>query len=170
MSYDALVTQLEQHRVVLKKSQLTEYDEDGWTVAHAAALRNLLPEDFSDWELTDKNGYSVAHARARCTVLPANFPHWMLADHNGLTVAQVALLNRNLPTDFPVALWIKRLPSGTTLAHLAALHGMLPDTIRRIPQIRDAVNSEGVSVAAIFRQWTQDRINEARNILKQKTK
>jgi hypothetical protein len=62
-------------------------DNAGDTVAHLAAIKQVLPEDFPDWNLLDRDGATVAHRAARNGTLPKGFSKWSLAMPDGETVA-----------------------------------------------------------------------------------
>lgn len=79
-------------------------DENGWTVAHEAAIRGTLTESFDQWALATPDGRTVAHVAAGYGGLPADFDQWHLADSNGWTVAHEAAEGGHLfvPPDSPV--------------------------------------------------------------------
>ena len=73
-------------------------NEDGWTVAHEAALYGNLPESFDRWSLADKNGLVVVYAAAFMCTLPKDFhlthpEHWNSVLSTGLILKDVAILN-----------------------------------------------------------------------------
>jgi len=53
--------------------QMLVADRKGRTVAHEMARHDLLPADFSDWDLCDDKGWTVAHEAARYGNLPQDF-------------------------------------------------------------------------------------------------
>ncbi len=74
-------------------------DENGWTVAHIAAVTNHLPEDFSLWSLASNTGWTVAHTAAAYGYLPKDFhlTHpdiWKLKSNIGTSVEDVAQKSR----------------------------------------------------------------------------
>jgi hypothetical protein len=75
-------------------------NEDGWTIAHEAAMRGCIPADFNQWELANEDGRTVAHTAAFCGRLTLNFNQWELADDDGLTVAHELAESGYLPDDF----------------------------------------------------------------------
>lgn len=72
----------------------------GWTIAHMAALNNILPPDFNQWYLRDIKGWTVAHVAAFVGNLPDGFNQWDLKDNNGYTVKEICDMKKLLPDDF----------------------------------------------------------------------
>ena len=70
-----------------KSDDLALCDDNGFTIAHEAAYKGLLPEDFRDWHWADKNGRTVAHEAASAGLLHEGFDQWSLADNTDWTVA-----------------------------------------------------------------------------------
>lgn len=97
----------------------------GKMIAHVAAGMGILPDDFTQWTLTDKNGDSVAHLHVRHRLLPADFAHWGLKNHARQSVARAAIASGTLPENFDQ--WEIDF-EGRPLPHAyLALHGRLPD-------------------------------------------
>jgi len=96
----------------------------GKMIAHVAATIGILPDDFTQWALTDKNGDSVAHLHVRHHTLPIDFPHWGLKNRARQSVARAAIESGTLPEGFDQ--WEIDF-EGRPLPHAyLALHGRLP--------------------------------------------
>jgi hypothetical protein len=75
------------------------------------ARAGVLPHDFNKWDMANEDGWTVAHWAALCG-FPVNFDQWDLADKNGRTVAHVAALYETLPVNFDQwGLTTNRVPS-----------------------------------------------------------
>ncbi|MCP4394374.1 MAG: hypothetical protein GY804_08955 [Alphaproteobacteria bacterium] len=109
----------------LQKFEIDWYRQtkDGWSAAHIAAARGVLPHNvdaevlniigpdktsvahiwarvdylpkwFNSWGMKDIEGYPVASVAARNGhIEPSIFEHWYLTDPDGLTVAEIMLEN-----------------------------------------------------------------------------
>lgn len=81
-------------------------DKKGFCVAHLAACKGLLPEDFVYWDIRDSLGFSVAHEQVyNYYPLPSDFSQWDMVDRYGKTVAVVAAERSLLPLNFPYWDW-----------------------------------------------------------------
>lgn len=123
-------------RTVSNQRDLAEADEDGWTIAHVAALHGRLPADFDQWALADETGCTVAHVAAQCNRLPDNFKHWGLKDNAGWTVA-----------------------------HTAAKHGSFKNKQYWDKTILSLQGPNGTTVHDIVLQHTREKIKECKKIL-----
>lgn len=78
---------------------------DGWTIAHQAAVCEILPYDFDNLELADNSGYTVAHVLAALERLPESFDKWELSDNDGWTVAHEAANTGPYPPTLGAKQW-----------------------------------------------------------------
>lgn len=126
-------------------------DEKGSTVAHAVAARRPMPADFDQWDLADKDGRTVAHVAAENKFLPRQFDQWTLADNKGWTVAHEAAHARVLPVaKYAVTpLWTLTDNSGQSVAHVSVSREVLPESFPA--ELWSMVDGEGWTVAA--RAW-----------------
>lgn len=120
-------------------------DDDGWSLAHKAAIMGALPLDFDYWDIEDDRGYTVAHAAASVGALPSTFTQWSLLDKQGNTVAHTAAYNKRLPEGFDQ--WDLRNDHGDTVAHVAARQGCFPIKLLSDLGVMSLTNNEGVTVA-----------------------
>ena len=163
-SYEILLEQLRCYRKVPSRMRDLELcDEDGWTIAHAAAMHGCLPSDFSNWELADHSGYTVAHAKAGMFSHPVDFPYWELKTIYGKTVAEVAAESGTLPPKYEK--WDTITDKGETLAHLAARLGKLPSDIIDSKRIMSLKNSDGKTVDQLLRERGTINIKKCLEIL-----
>jgi len=65
------------------------------------AFEGNLPEGFNQWDLSDEEGFTVAHAAAiGGNNLPEGFNQWGMRDSEGFTVADVVRWMGHLPEGF----------------------------------------------------------------------
>ena len=167
-SYEILLEQLQHYRRVPRMlSELELCDEDGWTLAHEAAVKGCLPSDYSNWELADHSGYTVAHAKASTDSHPVDFPYWHLKNKCGKTVAEVAVEAGTLPWNYPS--WEEVTSQGETLAHIAARTGKLPSRIIDSKRIMMLKNKEGVTVEKLLKERNSRNVQKCLEILHRKT-
>lgn len=138
MSYETIIDAHMVHAKFPKATEMLVADEDGWTVAHYLASRDLLPEWFDDWLLADQDGVTVAHAAASVKKLPANFPHWKAASEGGVTVF-----------------------------HTACMHGMIePMSKAQIDKICNLKDKHGRTPYDLYMEHGRSKIEGLRKILK----
>lgn len=127
-TYDELVKYIKWHNCLPKdfNNQWEIKNDQGYTIAHAAAYYRVLPKGFNKWGLRDNNKLSVAHvsAAAERGSLPEGFNQWNLSTDSGWTVAHVAALFGHLPDNFTQ--WGLADKYGRTVAHIAAENKRLP--------------------------------------------
>ena len=103
-------------------------DEFGWTIAHEAAYRQLLPiRSFRHWTMTDGLDRPVAFIAAEhCYDIPIESPCWdVYSEVYDETAAHVGARYGTLPRDFYN--WGMADSTGWTVAHEAAKYGNLPE-------------------------------------------
>jgi hypothetical protein len=118
LTYETAWSQLYCGKLDKDFSQWALSNKSGWTIAHCAADKGLLPADFDQWDMADNNGWTVAHLTVkRRTALPLSFNRWDLITNSGLTVAHMAAEQDVLPVDFDQ--WDLINSHGETVADLA---------------------------------------------------
>lgn len=163
-NYDVALDLLNHSGKINKTSDLYLCDEDGWSIAHTAAVQKKLPSYFHDWELADYTGYSVAHAAASIGALPLDFDQWDIKDIKGKSVAEIAAELGTLPDTY--FHWDRVTESGNTLAHIAAKVGRLPTKLLKSKEILKLKNKEGKTVDDFVRERAAMHLETMRNILK----
>lgn len=70
----------------------------GWTVMHDY-IENIarIPLGTIDWALADSDGWSIAHAAAKHDILPDTFNQWSLMDNMGQSVGYVLTKGKSIP-------------------------------------------------------------------------
>ena len=106
--------------------------ENGRTLAHWAAERKLLPDDFSGWLIEDSNGLTVVEFALRADALPEDFNGWDIALwRQCMMVAHLAAEEGKLPPNFDR--WELLTENGKTVAHILAELDQLPDALLTHP-------------------------------------
>ena len=91
--------------------------EGGSTRAHIAAIMDVLPDDFTHWDIIDNTGITLAHLLIATDLLPEHFDQWSIMSRSGETVAHVAALKERLAADLPAEIWALKNRDGETVAH-----------------------------------------------------
>lgn len=68
-----------------------------WLVGFDAAVHNTLPKDFNQWNIKNEQGISIGHIAAANNKLPYNFDQWDIQDNIGTSIAHIAVFNNCLP-------------------------------------------------------------------------
>jgi len=117
--------------------------ENNRTLAHWAAERKLLPDDFSEWLIEDAHGLTVVEVALASDGLPDDFSEWdMMLWHHGCMVAHKAAETGKLPASFDR--WDFSTESGTTVAHILADLGQLPVSLLKNP-VMGVCDQDGIS-------------------------
>jgi len=139
--YFRLIDYLKDNRTIPAGTDLTLSDPvTRWSLAHTAAMLNILPKDFVGWNLRTINGLPVAFVAAGWKSLPPDFDRWDIT-YNKNTVAHHCVLCKSLPKDFSD--WGLLNELGDTVAHLQVRHGWLPEDF----DAWELVDARGVTVA-----------------------
>jgi hypothetical protein len=139
-------------------------DENGWTVAHTAALHGHLPVGFNMWDMSNNGGWTVAHAAvtagigscpvivsAQEVLLPENFDRWGLTDGNDKTV--LSCISSGIQLDEYVTRWEKERPLCKTDADWEVFKKELPEIYQKYAisdHMLDADNDQEVSQGALL--------------------
>jgi hypothetical protein len=62
-----------------------------------ACIQKILPSDFKSWDLATDDGWTVAHLAALCDCLPPDFERWELTNNEGMSVKD--MLDNELKKD-----------------------------------------------------------------------
>lgn len=58
--FDWIVGEIREGNIQSKDIPCAIANHTGWSIAHVAAVHNILPEDFNNWHLIDNQGVTVA--------------------------------------------------------------------------------------------------------------
>lgn len=122
-----------------------------YPLAIIAARYDILPEDFTKWEIADSNGWSAAHEFIKKRRLPENFIKWIICDKDHYSVAHCGATYGNLPTDFN-NYEIADL-EGWSVGHEAARYDNLQGNFNHW----NLKNSYGISVRNIYNHYKNFR-------------
>lgn len=125
-------------------------DGKGGTAARAwLAGKRRLPANFPDWTARDENGATLAHAAAAAGNFPRELLRdagiLRQTDGNGTPVAHELAGRCRLPPDFPA--WDATTPNGRTAAYVAAAAGLFPVELVSNGDVLLLTNGRGTTVA-----------------------